>query len=155
MTKCSKVISKRCTSHLSTRDSKRITVCISSLPFFGGDNNYSLIVEPVPDALSGPNSQGEYRALYTAEGPYDNILIRAQDGGGAGANYGAALLDGFGIDRTAPVIDVDKPNCPGCAFTYLDQSAVNLAETYSYPSLYFGEGILLERIFASDGAVGS
>jgi len=120
----------------------------------GGDNNYSLIVEPAPAALSGPNTQGEYRALYTAEGPYDNILIRAQDGGGAGANFGAALLDGFGIDRTAPVIDVDNPNCPGCAFTYLDQSAVNLAETYSYPSLYFGEGILLERIFASDGAVG-
>lgn len=105
----------------------------------GGDGQYAVTVSPVPNALT--NVGNNYAARYDAEGAFPLITVVAQDGMGMGTNFGSNVLAGFGIDRTAPVVDA----------AIIDQANVVLANTATFPYVFGGEFLNLQEVMARDG----
>jgi len=118
----------------------------------GGAGQYNVAVTPTPVSLT--NSGSTYSARYEGEGSYPQILVQVRDQNGTGANVGSAAFQGFGIDQTGPVAQLDIGSCPGCILPYLDQSGVDPNDSSTAPSLVKGEKLEFNRIRVSDGNYG-
>jgi len=107
-----------------------------------GTSPYQVSVTPQPTRLISNPEGTLFRAVYTAEGAYPNILVAARDDNGNGLNFGSFDLPGFGIDLTPPTI---SPNV-------FAQSGVSANDPTTYPPFYRGESVALESIWAVDAA---
>ena len=107
-----------------------------------GTPPYQVSLSPAPAALTANGNV--YRARYDGAGAYPQLLITARDEGGAGSNFGSQIVDGFGIDLDPPTI--------GAALA--DQSRVVLADQTTYPPVFVGERLDVQRVLAADGVTG-
>ena len=103
-----------------------------------GVSPYAVTLDPAPANVT--SSGNTFRATYRAEGDYGTILIRARDESGTGINFGTVAVTGFGIDLTPPTIEADL----------VDQSGVLIGNSGTYPYVFLGETIPLDRIRARD-----
>ena len=104
----------------------------------GGVSPYQLTLFPAPVSIS--NNGAVYHATYEEPGDYSQVLVLARDGNGAGQNIGVGVLGGFGIDLAPPQVDMGA----------LSQAGVVPGDPSTYPVLYLGESISLERLDVRD-----
>ena len=104
-----------------------------------GTAPYAVTLTPAPARISNVGSR--FSAVYEAEGDYSRLQVRVRDESGQGPNFGTAFLAGFGIDLTPPVVTAPM----------VDQTGVQMADSKSWPPIFVGEEISLERIQARDG----
>ena len=106
-----------------------------------GTAPYAVTVSPTPDNLVDNNNT--FRATYSTPGAYERLLIVARDQNGMGPNFGSRVVnEGFGIDLTPPVISADLIEL-ATSYDYLDPA--------TYPFLFMGESLSLEKVHVRDG----
>ncbi len=106
----------------------------------GGNGPYDATVSPAPAMVS--RSGQTFTARFEAPGAYPSLFISARDEGGNGPNVGSLTTEGFGIDIVAPTI----------VAPIIDATGVDIMDTSTYPPLYVGESVRLDKILALDAA---